>query len=157
MQVLLSASKEVARIEAEEAAARAAAMLASAADDDAALSDDEAPYGYSSRAAPRPTGPAARIADALKRSPLMLDLPAGARGLEAVTSLVGGRRGRVLGCAAGCCGVRAGGTRSGPAHAAPESPSRCSLLDRTASACPPFLLWCFVAASKHLNTSNLPL
>jgi glucose-6-phosphate isomerase len=77
-QILIDVSKEVARIEAEEAAARAAEEAAAAALAEAeaageAVSSDE---------------DVAHVVDAIKRSPLMMDVPSTTAGLAAVAGLV---------------------------------------------------------------------
>jgi hypothetical protein len=69
--VLAEAAEEVLAIREAEAAAAAAAKAAAAAAE--AAEGDEA-----------------RVLDALRRSPLMLDLPAGSKGLEAIAGMVRG-------------------------------------------------------------------
>jgi hypothetical protein len=94
----------VARIDAEEAAERAAELAAAEAAEAEAAAEAAAPAPWSSYSAPakapvpvrapapapavRATGEVARVLEVLKRSPLMLELPANTRGLEAVTRLV---------------------------------------------------------------------
>jgi hypothetical protein len=114
-QILLDVAKEVARIEAEEAAERAAELAVAEAAEAEAAAEAAAPAPWSSYSAParaapahtpapakaaaparapapapavRATGEVARVLEALKRSPLMLELPANAARLSAVTSLV---------------------------------------------------------------------
>jgi hypothetical protein len=85
------AAREAARLEAEEAAARAAELAAAEAEAEAEEQAAWSAPSYAAAAAPpavRATGEVARVLDALKRSPLMLELPANTRGLEAVTALV---------------------------------------------------------------------
>ena len=86
----MDVSKEVARIEAEEAAARAA-ELAAAEEAEAAAAAEAAGEVYVPAAAaayvPAPVGEEARVIDAISRSPLMLTLPAGTDGLSQVAAL----------------------------------------------------------------------
>ncbi|KAI8469399.1 MAG: hypothetical protein J3K34DRAFT_423898 [Monoraphidium minutum] len=86
--ILVDVSKEVARIEAEEAAQRAAEEAAALAEAEAEAAAEAggyaAPAAYS---APTSGGEVGRVIDAIKRSPLMLELPATSRGLEQVTVL----------------------------------------------------------------------
>ncbi|KIZ06116.1 hypothetical protein MNEG_1836 [Monoraphidium neglectum] len=93
--ILIDVAKEVERIEAEEAAERAAELRAAAeaeaAEAGAALAAETQysatpAYSAPARAAPA-IGDEARVIDAIKRSPLMLELAPGARGLKAVSSL----------------------------------------------------------------------
>jgi hypothetical protein len=84
--------------EAEAAAAAAAAeaeAAAAAAEADAA----EAEYQVAAAAASAPALPASQAAgvlDALRRSPLMLDLPASHPGLAAIASMVGTAPGNLV-------------------------------------------------------------
>jgi hypothetical protein len=119
-QILLDVAKEVERIEAEEAAARAAEL----AEEEARLAAEAAGEEYvpgsatASYSAPAATayepayaaaaavasavGETARVLDALRRSPLSLDLPANARGLSTLSSLVSSH---CQGSFAGACGA----------------------------------------------------
>jgi hypothetical protein len=108
LQILVPAAKEAARIEAEEAAARAAELAAAEAEAEAAAREEEgyeaAPAYYAAAPAVRATGEVARVLEALKRSPLMLELPANTRGLDAVTGLVSSTVTRGLMWIWGWCG-----------------------------------------------------
>ena len=96
-QILLDVSKEVERIEAEEAAARAAEEAEALAMAEAEAAGEEyvpAAAAPVTAAAPAYTpapkaavGEEARVIDAISRSPLMLTLPSGAKGLSQLVVL----------------------------------------------------------------------
>ncbi|KAI8476494.1 MAG: GlcNAc-domain-containing protein [Monoraphidium minutum] len=87
--ILLDVSKEVTRIEAEEAAQRAAELAAAEAEAEAesgSASGSAPAFAPAARSAPA-VGEAARVIEAIKSSPLMLELPANHPGLKEVAAL----------------------------------------------------------------------